>query len=192
MLRWLVALWLVLACGAASAQEAPGAAPGLVRAARSPLPPLRPGRPERFARTAAWVGILNGGLLLSGAVAIAVVDNRASEPVTRSVHLGLTALSAPLVALSSWTVRRRTRLKGVEAVRKLGWAAYAGAIAFGVGELYGTINDAPSSPTLTVVSGVLAAVSVLPHAFDAYVCARQSHVRNLWFRISPLGIAGGF
>jgi hypothetical protein len=39
---------------------------------------------------------------------------------------------------------------------------------------------------------VLAAFSVLPHAFDAYRCARFARLRALGIGVSPFGVFGRF
>ena len=151
-----------------------------------------PSHAGRFARVASWVGLVAGGLLLSGSIAIALVDDRDSESVTRGLHLGLSAAAAPFVALGGWTARKRAKVEGYDVTRKLGWASYTGAIALGAGAFYGSFNDIPTSKSLTIGGGVLAAMSVLPLAFDAYVCARHAHLRELQFVVTPLGISGRF
>jgi hypothetical protein len=157
------------------------------------VPPLpsraHAGEAGRFARVAAFVGVVSAGLLLGGSIAIAVVDDPGSERVTRGVQLGFTALAAPSVAFGAYRARRETgRLEGGR-VRALGWAAYTVAIATGVSQWYGAFHDTQASPGLTIALGALGAFSVLPHAWDAYLCARHARMRTLQLGLSPFGLS---
>lgn len=187
LLRRLLIVGLLLAAGRAEAQ-AETTAEVRLRAALS----AHSEHPGRFAHAASWVGLFAGAALLSGSITIAVLDDRASERTTRSLHFGLAALSSPFVALGGWTARRRAKVQGYEAIRKLGWSSYAAAMALGARGLYSAFNDLPEETSLTVVTGVLATLSVLPLAFDAYVCARQARLAHVTLVVTPLGISGRF
>jgi hypothetical protein len=184
VVRWLLVLGLSLASNLTLAQSAP---PAL----RAPPLPSRAhaGEAGRFARTAAFVGVVSAGLLLGGSIAIAVVDDPGSERVTRGVQLGFTALAAPLVAFGAYSARRGTGRLGGGRVRALGWTAYTVAIATGVSQWYGTFHDMQASPGLTIAFGALGALSVLPHAWDAYLCARYARMRTLRLGLSPFGLS---
>jgi hypothetical protein len=188
VLRWLVVVGIWLASGLAAAQSGPWLA-------TAPRPVLRPdGDAGRFARAASIVGVASAGLLLGGAIAIAVVDDPASERTTRGIQLGYTALAAPVVAFGAYSARRDARGVGLPSgrVRTLGWVAYSGAVATGVAQWYGAFHDLRTTPGLTIAQGVLAAFSVLPHAFDAYRCARFARLRALGIGVSPFGVFGRF
>jgi hypothetical protein len=184
VVRWLLVLGLSLASNLALAQSA---APALRASALGSG--AQAGEAGRFARVAAFVGVVSAGLLLGGSIAIAVVDDPGSERVTRGVQLGFTALAAPLVAFGAYSARRGTaRLEG-GSVRALGWAAYTVAIATGVAQWYDAFHDTQPSTGVTIALGALGALSVLPHAWDAYLCARYARIRTLQLGLSPLGLS---
>lgn len=149
-------------------------------------------RPDRFARAGAWIGLLGAGAITAGAITIAAVDQPDREPVSRSILLGASASLPPFVALAGWTARRRTRVQGYSAVRKLAWTAYGGSIALGVSQLFAAMNDTRTSRGMTLAAGALGVLSVLPLSFDSYVCARQSRLAGLRLVVTPLGVAGRF
>jgi len=184
VVRWLLVLALSLASGRVFAQNDLRLVPGTRLA-------LAPRAPEagRFAHAAAITGVVSAVLLLGGAIAIAAVDDPDSERITRGVHLGLTALAPPLVALGAYSARRGSVVLEGRRVRGLGWAAYAGAIGGGVGQWYGAFHDTQASPALTITVGALGAIAVLAQAWDAYLCARHARLRSLRLGFSPRGLA---
>lgn len=184
MLRWLLVLILSLASDAVLAQSDLRAAP----AALAP-PASRADTAGRFAHVAAIAGVVSAGLLLGGAVAIAALDDPGSEQVTRGLQLGYTALAAPFVAFGAYSARRSSALIEGRRVRTVGWIAYGGAIALGVSQWYGAFHETQSSPGLTIAFGALGALSVLPQAWDAYVCARYARLRSIRFGLSPFGLS---
>lgn len=149
-------------------------------------------RVVRFARTASITGVVSAGLLLGGAITMASVRDHKSERFTMSTQLGLTAVAAPLVALSAFLVRKRTHVQGYPRLARVGWAAYSAAIVTGVTELYWVLHDQRTEPSMTVLQGVFAALSVLPHAFDAYACARQARLRSLRLAVTPFSLRATF
>lgn len=149
-------------CGAVAAE------PPRVRERRPPH------RRARFAFTGAFLGAVSAGLLLGSSIAIAVVDDKESERVTRGVWLGELALATPLVALSSWTARRHAGFAGYRGLRRLGWVAYGAALADGIVLWYAALEGTPMPRALTIGTGVLAAFALLPHALDAYVSGRRA------------------
>jgi hypothetical protein len=128
--------------------------------------------------------------MLSGTPAIELVDRPHSERVTRGIHLGFTALAAPLVALASYSVRRSDSGDGVPVLRALGWGFYAGAIALGVGQWYSALHDQYVPPGLGYLYGSLAVLSLLPHCFDAYITARNARLPTLI--VTPGGFVARF
>lgn len=189
MLRWLVVLGLWLACSTAAAQTQLGWHSKSPPAARVSLGQ----HSGRFARAASIVGVVSAGLLFGGSVAIGVADHRESERVTRGLQLGYTVVAAPFVALGAFSARRRAGILGGRAsLRTMGWIAYTAAVANGVAQWYGAFHDAPTSRGLTITGGVLAAMSLLPHAFDAYLCARHARLRDLGLTFSGLGLSARF
>jgi hypothetical protein len=189
VLRWLVVFGLSLASSVAAAQTQPFPHPTTALARPAPL---RHASAGRFAHAASIVGVVSAGLLFGGSIAIAVVDDPDSEQVTRGVHLGYTVLAAPFVAFGAYHARRRAALAGKSSLRNLGWIAYTGAVAMGVAQWYGAFHDTPASRGLTIAGGAVAALSVLPHAFDAYLCARHARLRDLGLSLSAFGISGTF
>jgi drug/metabolite transporter (DMT)-like permease len=171
-------------CGAASAQSRPLGPRALPFVAAPP-------DPGHLARSAAIAGLVGAGLMFSGTLAIELADRPRSEGVTRGLHLGLTALAAPLVAYASYTVRRRESGEGVEALRAVGWAMYAAAIALGVAQFYDALHDRHIPTGLGYLNGGLAVMSLLPHCFDAYISARGARIPTL-IALTPTGLIGTF
>lgn len=154
------------------------------------MPGTSSSEPGRLARVAAIAGLAAAGLMLSGTLAIELVDKPQSEGVTRGLHLGLTAIAAPLVAWASYTVRQRERVDGALALRAMGWTFYASAIALGVGQFYNALHDVPVPRGYGYMYGSLAVLSLLPHCFDAYITARSANVPVLV--VTPLGLVAKF
>lgn len=192
MLRAAVFLLLSLACGAASAQSL---GPSPVRSMGLHLPtredPARRARePGRIARVSAIAGVVGAGLMLSGTLAIQLAHRPGSEDVTRGVHLGFTALAAPLVAWASYAVRKPEAVEGSTAMRAMGWGFYASAIGLGVGQFYDALHERRVPSGLGYLYGTLALLSLLPHCLDAYLSAREARVPRLL--ITPVGLAAAF
>jgi hypothetical protein len=191
VLRWLAVLGLSLASSLAAAQPAsqPASAQPL---SLLPLPSATSvAKAGRLGRSGALVGVVSAGLLLGGAIAIVAVEPPAHERVTRGLHLGYTALSTPFVAFTAYLTRRRSGAdpRARRALRRIGWFAYALAVANDVALWYGAFHGQHDRDALTIGTGVLGAFAVLPQAFDAYMCARQARVRALGFSVSGLGVA---
>jgi hypothetical protein len=193
VLRAVVLLLVSLVCGASSAQPpltppsiAPLSAPGMAREQIS-----RPGREQgRLARVSAIVGVVGAGLMLSGTLAIQLVDRPGSEDVTRGIHLGFTALAAPLVAWGSYAVRKSELAEGSAPMRALGWGFYASAIGLGVGQLFDALQERRIHRGLGYLYGTLALLSLLPHCLDAYLTARGARVPRLL--VTPFGVVAPF
>lgn len=152
-----------------------------------------PSSPRGFATGAAWFGAISGALTLGGSIAIASMDDREHEPITRGVWLGYTALAVPLVAIGSYTTRKRARVEGYRGIRTLGWTSYVGALSNGAVQWYLVLTDAKPSPGFTVGLGIMGLMSFLPHAFDAYVVGRAARVKGLVsVRPTPSGFAVRF
>jgi len=148
------------------------------------LPRRRLSPARGFAHGAAWFGAISGALSLGGSIAIASLNDREHEPITRGVWLGYTALTVPLVAIGSYTTRKRARVEGVSGLRLVGWSAYLGAVGNGAAQWYLVLVDARPTPGFTIGLGVLGLMSFLPHAFDAYVSGRAARSKGL-ARIMP-------
>ncbi|HEY6876956.1 MAG TPA: hypothetical protein VI299_03015, partial [Polyangiales bacterium] len=115
-----------------------GGACSVVPRANLPAPMLAPPTndraPEearlRFAYAGAIVGAVSAGAVLGSAIAIATVDNRDSEPITRGVWVGYLAVSTSLVALSAHLARGPGGAsESSKATRNLGWTAFALAMS---------------------------------------------------------------
>jgi hypothetical protein len=156
--------------GSCTAQRPPTAAPD--RPARAP------NRRARFALAGAVLGAASAGLLLGGAIAIAVADDGTSERVTRPLWLGQLAVSTPLVALSSWMARRAGGGAGYRSLRRLGWTAYGAGVADGIILWYGAREEWQLPAGLTVVAGAIACFALLPHALDALIASRAVRSRG--------------
>jgi hypothetical protein len=167
----VVLLLLSLACGSASAQPAPA----------TPLPRqfFSTRDPGRIAHVAAIAGVVGAGLMLGGTLAIELADRPKSEDVTRGLHLGFTALAAPLVAWASYSVRSSERTDGSNPLRAMGWGFYTGAIAFGVAHWYDALHGERIPSAYGALYGTLAILSLLPQCFDAYLAARSARVSSL-------------
>jgi hypothetical protein len=136
-------------------------------------------RSPGFARGASWFGLFGGALSLAGSFAIAFADDPDSERITRGISFSFNALAVPVVALGSWTTRRRARVKGHQASRQLGWTAYTGAITNSGAMWYLALQNDPPSVAYTLGIGFVSLLSFLPHAFDAYVTARAARLRGV-------------
>ncbi|MFT3921628.1 MAG: hypothetical protein QM778_03750 [Myxococcales bacterium] len=189
--RWLcltTLLWLLAGGVQAQSQPAVGTCLGGNCQVGSPALPQQDAQqevspPRGFARGAAWFGLLSGALTLAGSVTIASVHDQASEPITRGVWMGYTALALPVVALGSFTTRKRARVDGLKPLRGLGWTAYAGAVTNGAAQFYLVLNDSRPSAGFTVGLGVISLMAFLPHAFDAFVSYRSARSRG--FALAP-------
>jgi hypothetical protein len=182
VLRAVVLLLLSLVCGSASAQRVPA----------SPLARQFIGthQPGRIARVSAIAGLVGAGLMLSGTLAIELSNRPKSEDITRGVHLGFTALAAPLVAWASYSVRNREAVDGSAPMRALGWGFYAGAIALGVSQWYDALQTNHAPTAFGYLYGALALLSLLPQCFDAYLAARGARVPSLL--VTPAGVMARF
>jgi drug/metabolite transporter (DMT)-like permease len=149
-----------------------------------------PSDPGRLARGAAIAGLVGAGVMIAGTLAIELADRPASEDVTRGLHLGFTALAAPLVAYAAYTVRRRERVEGNAVLRSMGWGFYASAIALGVAQWYDALHDRNIPHGYGYLYGSLAVLSLLPHCFDAYITARSARVPLLV--VMPNGLLAKF
>jgi hypothetical protein len=191
VLRAVVLVLVTLVCGAASAQQRMP----LVLPMPMPTGAAERARPEpgRAARVAAISGVVGAGLMIAGTLAIELSDHRESEAITRGIHLGFTAIAGPIVALTSFMVRRRGGSEGSLPMRTLGWAFYTSAIAFGVAQWYAALHDQPIRPGLGYLYGTFAVLSLLPQSFDAYLVARVARARaRVWVRATPAGVVGTF
>jgi hypothetical protein len=184
VLRAVVLSFVLLLCGAARAQPA--------RGIPRPFVPGMPATsdPGRLARRAAIAGLVGAGLMLAGTLAIELADQPESEGVTRGVHLGFTALAAPLVAFAAYTVRRREGSEGDAVLRQMGWAFYAAAITLGVSQWYDALNDHHVPSGLGYLYGSLAVLSLLPQCFDAYISGRSARFPLLV--VTPVGLLAKF
>ena len=155
-------------------------APARERAPEPPRPPL-----GNLAYAGAIFGTVSAGLVLGGATAIAVVDDAASERVTRGLWLGYLGVATPLVALSAHLGRRGSRFRASPTVRRLGWGAYAAAMTDGVLLWSGTFRDFSAPRGLTIAAGAIGALALLPHALDALLSARNAQMQRFRARLSP-------
>lgn len=142
--------------------------------------------PGRIARVSAIAGLVGAGLMLSGTLAIELANRPKSEGVTRGVHLGFTAVAAPLVAWASYRVRSGEFSDGSNPLRLLGWGFYASAIALGVSQWYDALRDQRPANAFGYLYGALAVLSLLPHCFDAYLAARSARLPTLI--VAPSGV----
>jgi hypothetical protein len=129
--------------------------------------------------------------MLSGTLAIELVDQPKSEGITRGIHLGVTALATPLVAWASYSARRHDDSEGGAALRLMGWGLYAGSIALGVSQWYEALNHHSVPSGLGYLYGAMAVLSLLPHCFDAYMASRSARVPNLLV-VTPMGLVAKF
>lgn len=141
-------------------------------------PARAPNRRARFAFTGAVLGAASAGLLLGGAIAIAVADDDRSARITRPLWLGELAVATPLVALSSWVARRAGGGAGYRSLRRLGWTAYGAGVADGIILWYATRERWELPAGLTVAAGAIACFALLPHALDALIAARAVSSRG--------------
>ena len=160
-----------------------------------PSPPrrrarARPSRRARFAYTGATLGAVSAGLLLGGALAIELVDDRSSERITRGLWLGELALATPIVALSAYLGRKGSTFAGYRGLRGLGWAAYAAATADGIILWHFAFRDYEVPMALGISAGVIAAFALLPHALDAVASGRRAGHRG--FTLDARGLRVSF
>ena len=148
------------------------------------LPRRRSAPTPGLARGAAWFGLLSGALSLGGSIAIASLNDREHEPITRGVWVGYTTLAVPLVAIGSYVTRKRARVEGVSGLRIMGWSAYLGAVSNGAAQWYLVLVDVRPTPGFTIGVGVIGLMSFLPHAFYAYVSGRAARSKR-FARITP-------
>jgi len=146
--------------------------------------PHEPSAPHGAARGAAWFGLVSGALTLGGSIAIASLNDHEHETITRGVLLGYTALALPVVALGSFTTRKRARVDGIKPLRAVGWTAYVGTVTNGAAQWYLVWRDVKPSAGFTVGLGILGLMSFLPHAFDAYFSYRGARSKG-FARMSP-------
>jgi hypothetical protein len=177
-------LWLFAASAAAQSQPAVGTCLGGSCQVGAPAVPMhdvsrREPQTRGFAAGAAWFGAISGVLSLGGSIAIATLNDHEHETITRGLWLGYTALAVPVVAIGSYTTRKRARVEGYRGIRATGWTAYVGALSNGAAQWYLVFVDARPTPGFTVGVGVLGLMSFLPHAFDAYASGRAARAKGL-------------
>ncbi len=132
-------------------------------------------------------------MALGGSIAIATLNEHDHEPITRGVWVGYTALAVPVVALGSYTTRKRARVEGFSGLRVVGWSAYLGAVGNGVAQWYLALVDARPTPGFTIGVGALGLMAFLPHAFDAYASGRAARAKVLGrWRPTTNGVAVRF
>ncbi len=199
--RWMLVMGLCwLAAGAARAQTQPAVGTCLGGSCELGAPVIpqqdiarRRTPPRGSAPGAAWSGAVSGALSLGGSIAIASLNDHESETITRGVWVGFTALSVPIVAIGSYTTRKRARVEGYRGIRTLGWTSYVGALSNGIAQWYLVLIDAKPTPGFTVGVGALGLMAFLPHAFDAYVSGRAARTKGLAsMRPTPNGFAVRF
>ena len=162
----------------------PAARPGPV-----PLTCAHPSRLARVTRGMAIFGVASAALTLSGAIALGTSESEHWERVGRSVMLGLTAVSTPLITLPSLIARRRARVKGIPALRVVLWAGYFSALITDGLFVYRAFNDLQASLGASIAAGALSAVTVLGYAYDAFQTSRQAAFSPYSLRLSPGGAA---
>lgn len=141
-------------------------------------PTRPPNRRARFALTGAVLGAASAGLLLGGAIAMAVADDDRSARITRPLWLGELAVATPLVALSSWVARRAGGGAGYRGLRRLGWSAYGAGVVDGLILWYAAREEWNLPTGLTIAAGAIACFALLPHALDALIAARAVRSRG--------------
>jgi hypothetical protein len=148
-----------------------------------------PNRRARFGFAGAALGVGSATLLLGGSIAMAIVDDRATDRIGRGLWLGELALATPLVALSAFVARRGSGFNGYRGLRRLGWSAYGAAVTDGILLWYSALHDIEVPAALTITAGALSLFALLPHALDALTSARNAKgadVRVL--ALSPRGL----
>ncbi len=145
--------------------------------------------PAAPALAAGIVGAVSAGLLLGGSVAVAAVDARDSERVSRGALLGVTALSVPTVAILTWLTRRRAHVPGFAALQGWGWAVWTGATLNSALQWALVLDDRRISPGLTIAAGAMGALGSTIHAFDALATARRAQMR-LDYHLGPVALGG--
>ncbi len=128
--------------------------------------------------------VASAALLLGGSVAIAVVDDRDSERLTRGLSLGVTALSVPSAAIMAWVTRKRAGVEGFSAIRSWGWTAWTGAVVNSALQWALVLDNRSVSPAITMLGGALGALGASIHALDAFATARRAHLR-FYYQIGP-------
>jgi hypothetical protein len=167
--------------------------PGAAAPVSSP-PPVdqferAPNRRARFGLAGAVLGVGSATLLLGGSIAMAIVDDRASERITRGVWLGELAVATPLVALSAFVARRGSGFHGYRGLRRLGWTAYGAAVTDGILLWYSALHGAELPAALSITAGALTLFALLPHALDALTSARKARATDTrGLALSPRGL----
>jgi hypothetical protein len=149
--------------------------------------PGRPGALPRLTRGMAFFGIASAAVILSGAIWLGTSDSQHWERVGRSVMLGLSMASTPLMAVSSLVTRRRARVKGVPALRRFMWAGYLSSVSTDGFFLYRALHDDQASLGASIAAGALSAITVLGYAYDAFQTSRQAAFSQYSLRVSPIG-----
>jgi hypothetical protein len=85
----------------------------------------------------------------------------------------------PVVALGSYTTRKRARVQGFRGLRALGWTGYTGALSNGAVQWYQVFANSRPSLGFTVGLGALSLFAFLPHAFEAFAVSRGARVKGL-------------
>ena len=134
------------------------------------------------------MAVVSAGLLLGGSIAIAVLDDAQSEPVTRGLLLGVTGVSVPSVAIMAWYTRSRAGVEGFSGIRSWGWTAWSGAMINGALQWALVFNDRPVAPALTIAGGAMGALAASIHAFDAFATARRAQLR-FDYQIGPSSVS---
>lgn len=191
---------------AGSAEPAPAAAPA--PPALPPLPPcvtrdcttrpsladpmlkkLRspPPRQVGIARGVAIFGVVSAALTLSGSIAIATQDSLYGERVGRGLMLGLSAVSTPIIAISTLVVRRQLRVKGLPALRRSFWAFYLAAVVTDSLFLHRALQGDQIPVGISVAAGATSAIAVLGYAYDAFITSRQARSVAFAMGFGPRG-----
>jgi len=135
----------------------------------------------------AGIGLASAALVLGGSVAIAIIDDPDSEPVTRGTVLGVATLSVPTLAILTAVTRRRAQVKGFSQVRAWAWAAWSGAVVNLSLQWFLALDDRSVTPGLTIGAGVMGALGPTIHALDALATARRAKLR-FDYHIGPMSL----
>ena len=126
-------------------------------------------------------------LVLGGSVAIAVVDDQDSEPLTRGLILGVTAVTVPSVAIMAWVTRKQAGVQSFAAIRTWGWTAWTGGVV-NTALQWALVLDGRRLPAgITIAGGVMSALGASIHAFDAFASARRAQLR-FDYQIGPTSV----
>jgi hypothetical protein len=137
----------------------------------------------------AFFGIASAALSLSGSIWLGTSDSQHWERVGRSVMLGLSVASTPLIAVPSLIARRRARVKGIPTLRAVLWAGYMSSVSTDALFLYRALHDDQPKLGASIAAGALSAVTVLGYAYDAFQTSRQAAFSSYSLRVSPIGAA---